>query len=347
MGHDEVTRSRGDADRRRYPVAVLGVLAASVLAWPVDAVAAGQAQAAESLQVTGPSGPSNPRDLEVARPFGGRHRDLVGRALDGSIDIHMHTHPDAAERPVDAFEAARIATSYGLRAIVLKSHYEPTAAQAYLVRQVVPGIEVFGGITMDLANGGVNPAAVEHMSQVLGGFGRIVWMPTYDADAAVRSSSQDDRPFAAVSRNGELLPESQEVLALVARHDLVLATGHVSPDEGLLLVREARDAGVQHILVTHALDTGWTVPQMQEAAEAGAFIEFAKPLGRLPIEQYVDTVRQVGPRVCIVSQAGVSHLPPELVGAFVVALVEHGFTEHELDLMMKHNPARLLGLPTP
>ena len=253
MGHDEVTRSRGDADRRRrYPVAVLGVLAASVLAWPVDAVAAGQSQAAESLQETGPSGPYNPRDLEVARPFGGRHRDHVGRALDGSIDIHMHTHPDAAERPVDAFEAARIAKSYGLRAIVLKSHYEPTAAQAYLVRHVVGGIEVFGGITMDLANGGVNPAAVEHMSQVLGGFCRIVWMPTYDAEAAVRSSRQDDRPFAAVSRNGELLPESQEVLALVAKHDLVLSTGHVSPDEGLLLVREARDAGVQHILVTHA-----------------------------------------------------------------------------------------------
>ena len=84
---------------------------------------------------------------------------------------------------------------------------------------------------------------------------------------------------------------------------------------------------------------------MREAAQAGAFIEFAKPLGRLPVEQYVDAIRQVGPRFCVVSQAGIPHLPPALVGAFVAALAEHGFSGPELDLMMKHNPARLLGLP--
>ena len=323
-------------------------LTVSILTWLVEAPVVGQSRAAESVQGvpgTGPSGPYNPRDLDVARPFAGRHRDEVARVLDGSVDIHMHTHPDSAERPLDAFEAARIAKSYGLRAVVLKNHHEPTAAQAYLVRQVVPGIEVFGGITMDLANGGINPAAVDHMTEMHGGLGRIVWMPTYDAEAAVSAEGAGDRPFAPVSRQGELLPETQAVLALIAEHDLVLATGHVSPEEGLLLVQEARRLGVRHIVVTHAMDTGWTVPQMQEAAGAGAFIEFAKPLGRLTIAQYVDAIRRVGPRFCIVSQAGVSHLPPELVGAFVVALVEHGFSAPELDLMMKHNPVRLLGLP--
>ena len=199
---------------------------------------------------------------------------------------------------------------------------------------------------MDLANGGINPAAVDHMTEMHGGLGRIVWMPTYDAEAAVSAAGAGDRPFAPVSRQGELLPETQAVLALIAEHDLVLATGHVSPEEGLLLVQEARRLGVRHIVVTHAMDTGWTVPQMQEAAGAGAFIEFAKPLGRLTIAQYVDAIRRVGPHFCIVSQAGVSHLPPELVGAFVVALVEHGFSAPELDLMMKHNPVRLLGLKT-
>ena len=128
-------------------------LTVSILTWLVEAPVVGQSRAAESVQGvpgTGPSGPYNPRDLDVARPFAGRHRDEVARVLDGSVDIHMHTHPDSAERPVDAFEAARIAKSYGLRAVVLKNHHEPTAARAYLVRQVVPGIEVFGGITMDL-----------------------------------------------------------------------------------------------------------------------------------------------------------------------------------------------------
>ena len=274
-------------------------------------------------------------------------RDEVARALKGSIDIHMHTHPDVVERPVDAFDAARIAKSYGLRAIVLKNHYESTAAQAYLIRQVVPGIEIFGGITMDLTNGGVNPAAVEHMAGVKGGFGQIVWMPTYDAEVVVRASPQDNRPFASVSRNGEILPETRAVLAIIAQHGLVLATGHVSPEEGLMLVREARRVGVQHIVITHAMDNDWTVLQMQEAAQMGAFIEFAKPLGTPTVDQYADGLRKVGPQFCIVSQTGVSHLPPELIGAFVVALRERGFSERELDVMMKENPARLLGLPVP
>ena len=64
----------------------------------------------------------------------GRAQAAVARALERSVDIHMHTHPDIAERPVDAFEAADLARSYGLRAVVLKNHYEPTAAQASLVR---------------------------------------------------------------------------------------------------------------------------------------------------------------------------------------------------------------------
>ena len=84
------------------------------------------------------------------------------------------------------------------------------------------------------------------------------------------------------------------MLELIAEHDLVLATGHVSPAEGLLLIQEARRLSVRHIVVTHSLDTGWTVSQMQEAAQAGAFIEFAKPLGRLPIEQYVDAIGRSG-----------------------------------------------------
>ncbi len=325
----------------------LAALMVSVFALQVGHAGAGQSRTDQSGQAMGPSGGYNQRDLEVARPFGQRRRDEVARALTGSVDIHMHTHPDVAERPVDAFDAARVAKSHGLRAIVLKNHHEPTAAQAYLVRQVVPGIEVFGGITMDLTNGGVNPAAVEHMAGVKGGFGRIVWMPTYDAEAVVRASRQNNRPFARVSRNGELLSETKAVLAIIAKHGLVLATGHVSPAEGLMLVREARRVGVRHIVITHAMDNDWTVPQMQEAAHMGAFVEFAKPLGNPTVDQYAEGIRQVGPQFCIVSQAGVSHLPPELVGAFVVALRERGFSERELDVMMKENPARLLGLPVP
>lgn len=104
------------------------------------------------------------------------------QTLTGAIDIHAHSDPDGTPRSIDAIDLAKLAKSRGMRAIVLKNHYEPTASLAYIVRKEVPGIEVFGGISLDLTNGGVNPAAVEWMTKVKGGYGRIVWFPTFDSE---------------------------------------------------------------------------------------------------------------------------------------------------------------------
>jgi Family of unknown function (DUF6282) len=65
-----------------------------------------------------------------------------------------------------------------MRGLVLKNHYEPTASLAYIVRKEVPGIEVFGGIDLNLSVGRMNPNAVEHMA-------------TYDSENQVRYSKQD------------------------------------------------------------------------------------------------------------------------------------------------------------
>ena len=102
--------------------------------------------------------------------------------LEGAIDIHVHADPDSRGRFIDAIDVARLARSRGMRAIVLKNHYEPTASLAYITRKEVPGIEVFGGIALDLQVGGINPAAVENMARVKGGWGRIVWMPTLTSE---------------------------------------------------------------------------------------------------------------------------------------------------------------------
>src|SRR5213078_4333297 len=155
-------------------------------------------------------------------------------------------------RSIDSVDVAKLARDRGMRAIVLKSHYEPTATMAFIVRKEVPGIEVFGGIDLNLTVGGMNAAAVEHMTQVAGGWGRIVWMSTFDAENQVRYS-KENRPFVSVSRNGVLLPETKAVISVIAKHGLVLATGHVSAQEGLLLLAEGRQQGVTHMVVTHAM----------------------------------------------------------------------------------------------
>lgn len=283
----------------------------------------------------------------------GQSPEDVATVLKGAIDIHVHGLPDDRPRSIDAVEAARQARDRGMRAIVLKNHYESTAGLVHLVRTVVPGIDVFGGIDLNLTVGGINPAAVEHMTKVTGGWGRIVWMPTFDAENQVRFS-KEDRPFVSVARNGALTPEVRQVIALIAKHNLILATGHSSPEEGLMLLREARRQGVQRMLVTHAINPpiGMNVVQMQEAAKLGAFIEF---VGSTPVspdaaeryDRFAAAIRQIGPDVVILSsdlgQMG-NPLPADGFGAFLVAMRARGFTGQEIDRMARQNPARLLGL---
>jgi hypothetical protein len=176
----------------------------------------------------------------------------AGRAVAGTIDIHVHSDPDDRPRSIDAIDVAKLAHTRGMRGIVLKNHYDPTGPLAYIVRKEVPGIEVYGGIDLNLTVGGMNAAAVEHMTKVSGGWGRFVWMSTFDAENQVRYSNEN-RPSVHVARNGELLPETKEVIGMIAKYGLVLATGHVSPEEALMMFREGKRQGVQHMVVTHAM----------------------------------------------------------------------------------------------
>jgi hypothetical protein len=273
--------------------------------------------------------------------------------LSGVIDIHVHSGPDSVARSIDAIDLARLAKERGMRALVLKNHYESTAALAYVVRKEVPGIEVFGGIDLNRSVGGINPAAIERMVLMKGGWGRVVWMPTFDAENQVRYS-KENRPFIAVAKDGRLLPEVQEVIGLIAKNRLVLETGHSSAEEGLMLVREGHKQGVEHMVVTHAMKAPirMTIPQMQEAAAGGAYIEidYGGLLGRSPEFRAVDyarTIREVGARYCILSsdlgQPG-NPLHPDGLAAFYDALRKEGIAQADIDLMSETNPARMLGL---
>jgi hypothetical protein len=273
--------------------------------------------------------------------------------LAGVIDIHAHCAPDSTPRSIDAIDLARLAKSRGMRGLVLKNHYQPTASLAYMVRKEVPGIEVFGGVDLNLSVGGMNPFAVEHMAATTGGYGRVVWMSTFDSEAQVRYSKQD-RPFVRVSQNGQLLPETRRVIAVIAKHNLVMATGHVSAEEGLMLIREARTQGVQHMVVTHAMlaPIHMSDPQMLEAAKMGAYIEFVYNglLGsyrEFTFKDYARAIRYVGVDHCILaSDMGqpANPLHPDGLVALFDGLKKEGMTQAEINRMAKENPAHLLGL---
>ena len=303
--------------------------------------------------------------LPFGVPGGGVAQVDDAPSLAGVIDIHAHVAPETAmmnfKRAFDAIEAAQIARIYGMRGLVLKEHYTETASWAYLASRVVPGIELFGGIVLNRAVGGINPVAVEAMALTKGGRGKVVYMPTVDAE--YRSTPGPDK--VPVSRNGQLLPEVQEVLKVIAKHDLGLSTGHVSPEEVLMLIRAAKAAGVNKIYVQHPNHGGlvMSMAQMKEAVRLGALIEIVlsgegftgggpkvvnaeNPVMDFGPQKLAD-IRALGPENVVVSsdlgQPGrVTHA--EAFRIALAVLAKEGFSQAEIDMMTKTNPARFLGL---
>lgn len=279
-------------------------------------------------------------------------------SIEGVIDLHVHSAPDSGPRSIGAIQLARIARDAGMRALLLKNHYAPTAGLAYLTERAVPGIRVFGGIALNAATG-INAVAVEHMARTTGGHGRVVWMPTFDSHHYHRVLKPNPNRVS-VSQDGALLPDVLRVLDVIARHDLVLATGHSSPDESLMLIHEAKGRGIERIIVTHPLPppVGMSVDIQKRAADLGAMLEYpvgtaldSNPTwdlaGERKFNAYVQAIRDVGPEhVVISSDLGQSMNPIHTDGlaVFLARLLKAGFSQEDVDRMSKQNPAWLLGL---
>lgn len=272
------------------------------------------------------------------------------QTLAGAIDMHAHAAPDGTPRKVDVLELARLAKAAGMRAIVIKNHYEPTASLAYVVRKAVPGIEVFGGISLDLTVGGVNPAAVEWMTKVEGRYGKVVWLPTFDSESQVKLTGEK-RPFAPVMRGGQILPEVLAVIALAAKHDLVLETGHSAPQESLSIIAEAKRQGVAHVLVTHAMASpggSMTLAEMREAVRLGALLELVhSPITDEQLRDEAEAIRTIGASWFVLSSdLGQPQNPLHTDGLLALyrGLMAHGVSAADIEVMSRTNPARLLGL---
>jgi hypothetical protein len=300
-------------------------------------------------------------------PHGANPESQPDPLLVGTIDMHIHTEADMASiggASLDDLELANKARDKGMRAIVIKPIYFESASRAYLVRKIVPRIEVFGGLILNHHVGGMNPEAVEGFAALAGGTSKVVWMPNIDSEQQIRFY-QLNRPAVRVSDGQKLLPETLKVLDAIAKHKLVLATSHVSAEEGLMLIREGRARGIQHIVVTHAIQDpiNMTVDQMREAARMGAFIEhsvlgmfkgpdshlggFFRRQRRFTIEDHAKVIKAVGAEHCIlVTDLGQYFNPtaPDGYKAFMMGLKQYGIADGEIDLMTRKNPARLLGL---
>jgi hypothetical protein len=281
--------------------------------------------------------------------------------ITGAVDLHCHPYPDLFPRLADDFDIVQAARAAGMKAVVLKCHHENTVSRAYLVQRVMPGIKVYGGVVLNYYVGGVNPAAVEAALR-LGG--KEVWMPTvdagyhaevhggtggYDSQSGGRSRAEG---IWVTDADGKLRPEVKEVLALVAEYKAILGTCHLSPREIVALVREARDVGVEKIVVTHPY---FKVPNLdldtlEEVARLGAMPEFGyctlSPAWHYAVvEKVVESVQRIGASRCLlVSDTGQRHnpLPSEALRVFAQTVFEKGVLMEDVERMIASNPLDLL-----
>ena len=288
----------------------------------------------------------------------------------GAYDLHTHVAPDVVERRITDVALARRFAQLGLAGFGLKSHYTSTAERASVVREAVPGVDVIGALTLNRAVGGLNAVAVEIAARE---GARIVWFPTVSseneqhevlaADPAgnvpvwarfeleLREQGVVPEPVAVVDRSGALLPAARDVLEVVARHDLILATGHLARDEIFALVDAAIAVGVRRIVVTHPEfpSQDISIDDQRALADRGALMEraFTTPYtGKTSWERVLEASRAVGAaRTVWATDLGQVSNPPVEDGLALMAdqFLKAGFSEEEVRTMAVTNTRFLAG----
>ncbi len=284
--------------------------------------------------------------------------------IEGMIDWHVHSSPDVFGRAVDDIEVTRKAIEAKMGALVLKNHVMETGARAYLARKLSDNkIPVFGGIVL---NGpyGINPEAVQWMWRMEGGYGRFVYMPTFDADNHVKTFKDAPEGIKVVDAQGKVLPNVIEVMKICTKQNLVFCTGHSSATEALALIKQAKDAGVKHVVVTHAMFTvvNMSVDQMKQAAAMGAKVEIDF-LGTLmgpnahmgwmahwknvSVKDNAEAIKAVGAEhVVMGTDLGQTGNPSHIDGmkAMVAGLKANGITDAQVKMVARDNAAAMLGM---
>ena len=287
--------------------------------------------------------------------------------LEGAYDLHIHIGPDDSPRYYDSIELAREASLRRMRAVVIKDHLSSTAAKAVLSSKLSPGTLIFGGIALNETVGGLNPRSV--ISAIRTG-AKVVWMPTVDAAYCLKKARQGHwikeyvhkKSFGysvpgislLVEGTKELRPEVIEILEICRKEGVIISTGHVGPEECLALAKKAKEVNFTKLIICHpnAWLEDFTDPVLKSLTDAGAFLELTfgacSPLhGRLDPHIIADIIRRVGPARCLLStdygQVECAS-PPEGLRIFCVLMSKCGLSDADLLLMIRDNPAKLLGL---
>lgn len=293
--------------------------------------------------------------------------DAAWKAIEGAYDLHVHVAPDVIDRRIDDLGLAREFLSHGLRGFALKSHYVPTTERAAVVSNAVPGIRALGTITLNHSIGGLNPVALEIAGR---GGCELVWMPTVDAanETAGRVQGGTKLPFWAkiqrelastgiapppisvLDEQGRPTEKLRQCLEIIARHEMILATGHLGRNEIFAVVRAAREMGVRKIIVTHAEfpSQNLSAAEQKELAAMGALIEHCFTTmytGKAPWELVFANIRETGCEHALLATDLGQKVNPGVAEGFAMfaqKFLDAGFAASDLRRMAVNNPESLL-----
>jgi len=296
------------------------------------------------------------------------HKECIERArglLKGALDLHVHSGPDCFGRIFSHDELAKHAQQYGLYGVVLKAHHQGTADRVPFVKKLVPDIQVFGGITLNHAVGGLNPAAVETAIE----YGaKVVWLPTIDAlnhvihygeigtyDSEIPIAWKRrvaSKPIKLLNENGCLKEAMHEILELVSAADVILSVGHVSYPEILEVLKVAKKVRLEKILVDHPVHPvmGLSLAQQSELVSRGALLNYVScdlywREGPVSPAQFVNNIKKLGlENVVISSDGGALGYPPpyEMFLGSIQVLIDADFSDAEIRQMICNRPKALI-----
>lgn len=286
----------------------------------------------------------------------------------GAVDLHVHSYPELGldvKASTDDMNAVRLAASYGLAGLVFKSISFPTTASAYYIGRQVPGFNVYGSITLNAPVGGLSPLSVEIAARQ---GAKVVWFPHWSAANdqehggftahtmfPMYPRSRSVPPIRIVDAAGKLDPAALDILDVAKQYDLVVASGHVSPAETLVLFKAAKEKKIQKLIFTHPLhgQINASVEAQKEAVRFGAVIEHVF-LGCMPMhwrikpDELIAAIDAVGvDNIIIASDAWRAYNPPGAELLRIAALTLHAKHMKVKDIrkMMCDTPRRLMGLP--
>ena len=278
-----------------------------------------------------------------------------------AIDLHVHGAPEPpeSERRIDLLTLAQQAKEAGMKAVVIKSNQFGTGPLTLEINQLVKSPILVGSLVLNNEVGGLNPEVVE--AQARAG-AKVIWLPTFSAAEHIRGKTTEktsaekrlDNGISIIDANGKLVPQMIRILDIMRRNNLVLATGHVSKAEVYAVAREALRQHI-NVIITHPL-VGLvrpllTLDEAGELAGMGAYIEniFAvcMPPMLLSPENMAGYIKRIGPEHCILAtDFGQIFNPPATEGfhMMLAIMLMFGLSEDELRILVKVNPAKILGL---